>query len=457
MKLLYLDCGMGIAGDMLLGALTELLPSKEAFVEKINGLNIPHVKVCAEESIKCGIAGTHIQVTVNGQEEKSCDIHSHYHEHPEHHSHEHEHIGNDSHSHEHGHIENDGHRHKHEHIENDGHSHEHEHTQNHNHSSHHHANLEDIGMLVDKLALSEEIKKDVMGIYQLIAQAESEVHGMEVSKVHFHEVGMMDAVADITGCVLAIHELKPDKIIASSVNTGYGKVRCAHGILPVPAPAAARILRNIPCYGGQIEGELCTPTGAALLKYFATGYSAMPPMSIEKIGYGMGNKDFEAANCVRAILGETQEAADEVIELCCNIDDMTAEEAGYALELFLKNGALEAYTTPVGMKKSRPGILLSVMCREEKRKDMAALIFKHTTTIGIREYRCNRMVLKRQERTIDTPFGLVRAKEATGFGVTKEKLEYEDLKKIAEETNLSIGEIKERIKTGRINDKERKV
>ncbi len=299
--------------------------------------------------------------------------------------------------------------------------------------------------IVDGLALPEEIKIDIKNIYQLIALAESKVHGKAVTEIHFHEVGMMDAIADITGCVMLMHELGIEKVITSPVNVGFGQVRCAHGILPVPAPATALLLEGIPCYAGRIEGELCTPTGAAVLKYFTDEFTKMPQMVIRKIGYGMGKKDFEAVNCVRAILGETEDKRNQITELCCNLDDMTPEETGFAAGLLLQSGALDVYTTAIGMKKGRPGILLTVMCRPEDKDKMAELLFKHTTTIGLRETVHNRMTLERREYEKETEFGAVRIKECMGFGVKKVKPEYEDLRKIAEETGMSIREIKEKI------------
>lgn len=291
MKVLYLDCGMGAAGDMLAAALLELIPDKDGFVEKINGLGIPGVSVERELSVKCGITGTHVKVTVNGIEEESHDHHvheNHVHSHEEHsHVHE-EHIHSD---HVHAHTE-----HPHSHT-GDGHPHSH---------SHAHSGMEDIRHIVeDHLDLPEKVKADIMAVYELIAQAESHVHGVPVTDIHFHEVGTMDAIADITMVCLLMNMLSPEQIVVSPVHVGSGQVRCAHGILPVPAPATAYILKEIPIYGGNIKGELCTPTGAALLKHFATKFGYMPIMKTEVIGYGMGKKDFEAANCVRAFLGES--------------------------------------------------------------------------------------------------------------------------------------------------------
>lgn len=393
MKTLYLECNMGAAGDMLMAALYELHPDKDDFLKRLNRIGIPHAAVNALASTKCGISGTYMKVEINGHEEEIPEGHGH--------------------------------------------------TQGHTGHTHGHMSMQDILHIVDELQVSEEIKTDVKNIYQLIARAESRVHGRDVTEVHFHEVGMMDAIADITGCAMLIHELNPEKIIASPVNTGFGQVKCAHGILPVPAPATALLLSGIPCYAGETEGELCTPTGAAIIKYFTHDYGRMPQMKIEKIGYGLGKKDFEAANCIRAVLGEKEGSSGQIVELCCNLDDMTPEEIGFATELFMEKGALDVYTISIGMKKGRPGILLTVMCREDIKEEMAALIFRHTTTIGIRESYYNRMVMKRREYVKETEYGDIRMKECTGYGVSKVKPEYEDIKKIAQETGLSLREIKE--------------
>ena len=409
MRTLYLECNMGAAGDMLMSALSELVPDKEAFYNRLNEIGIPDVEISWEKAIKCGITGTHAKVLIHGQEEESEDIHTHTHEHAHTHGDEHEHGV---------------------------HSHE---------EHHHHAGLQDIYSMIEGLKLTEEEKEDIRRVYLSIAEAESKVHGREVTDIHFHEVGRADALADIAGCVMLIHELKADRIVVSPVNVGFGQVRCAHGILPVPAPATALLLQGIPCYAGRIEGELCTPTGAALLKYFADEFRTLPVMRIEKTGYGMGKKDFAAANCVRAILGESGEEAEQVAELCCNLDDMTPEELGFCMELLLEQGALEVFTTAVGMKKSRPGILLTVLCKTEEKQKFAELIFKHTSTIGIREHTCNRMVLKRGERQKQVAGHAVRVKVSEGYGITKEKPEYEDLKRIAEDTGLSMQELKKQL------------
>lgn len=430
MRTLYLDCGMGAAGDMLTAALLELLPDQEAFLRELNALDIPGVTVMREQVSKCGIGGTHITVRVHGEEEsEDMHAHSHSHAHP-HDAHEQEH----SHHHDHDHPHD-----AHEHDPHHGHVHEHPHGAEHTH--HHHSGLHDIAYIVGHLALPEKVKKDVLAVYGLIAEAESRAHGVPVTEIHFHEVGTMDAVADVTAVCMLMDRLAPEQVIVSPVHVGSGQVRCAHGILPVPAPATAYILRDVPIYGGAVRGELCTPTGAALLRHFATRFGDMPVMRTRAIGYGMGKKDFEAANCVRALLGETGDGGDAVVELACNIDDMTAEAIGFAMETLFASGALEVYTVPVGMKKSRPGTLLCVMCREAERDRMVELIFRHTTTLGVRENVSKRYTLSRTLETVHTEYGDVRKKTASGYGVTREKYEYDDLSRIARESGRSIAEI----------------
>ena len=415
MKTLYLECSMGAAGDMLSAALYELLDDKKAFINKINNSGIPKVTVNAEPMTKCGILGTHMNVLVDGVSEGE-EHHDHHHEH----DHEHEQYHDHEHEHEHDHH----------------HDHEHEH-----HHEHHHSSLKDIEDIIDDLNIPENVKTDAKNVYEMIAEAESNAHGKPVSEIHFHEVGTMDAIADITMVCMLMNELKADKIVASEIHVGSGHVHCAHGILPVPAPATAFILRGVPFTAGHIKGELCTPTGAALIKYFAAEFGEMPVMTVDKIGYGMGKKDFEQANCVRAFLGSTNEKASQITELSCNIDDMTGEKIAFAMEKLFEAGALEVYTIPVGMKKSRPGILLSVMCNEAKKDEMVSLIFKHTTTLGIRENVSKRYTLKREIIKKETPFGEIRIKKSEGFGVVREKYEYEDLASIANEKNISIDEI----------------
>lgn len=418
---------MGAAGDMLTAALSELLPNQDAFIDKMNHLGIPGLQVSKEISVKCGITGTHISVKVHGEEEESVDYHSN-------HEHNHDHVHEHSHAHDHDNTQD------HDHI----HNHNHTHTHDHQHS---HSSMQDIENRVAELPVSDQVKRDVLAVYGMIAEAESHVHGEPVAQIHFHEVGSADALADITAVCMLMEMLSPDEVICSPVHVGSGQVHCAHGILPVPAPATAYLLRDIPIYGGQIRGELCTPTGAALLKYYVNRFENMPVMKTEAIGYGMGKKDFEAANCIRVMLGETigDDKKNTVLELSCNVDDMTAEDIGFASEKLFEGGALEVYTIPIGMKKSRPGTLLRVMCTIEDREKMLSLLFRHTTTIGVREAETRRYVLNRQIETVSTAFGDVHRKSVHGYGVSRFKYEYEDLARIAEEKNISLAEVRKLI------------
>lgn len=439
MKLLYLDCGMGAAGDMLGAALAELLPddARDAFTSELNAAGIPGVHVSLDPSVKCGITGTHLTVTVNGTEEKEGG-HSHSHEHS-HHDHHHDHAHDHSHSHDH-------------------------------HHDHSHRSLHDIHHIIDDLKLPEAVRTDILAVYRLIAEAESKAHDKPVSEIHFHEVGTMDAIADIASVCLLLHKLAPDQIIASPIHVGSGQVKCAHGILPVPAPATAYILKDIPIYSGSIQGELCTPTGAALLKHFVTRFDQMPLMTPASTGYGMGTKDFPAANCVRAILGESfaKNQAETICELSCNVDDMTGEDIAFAIETFLQNGALDAFTVPCTMKKGRPGVLVTVLCKDPDQKQMTRLILQHTTTLGVRSAIKKRWVLSRTEsKTVipddmladvtapDMPAGskaqelkttgngcTIRSKTSTGFGITRNKYEHDDLEKIARTYGLTLAQVR---------------
>ena len=427
MKTLYIECNMGAAGDMLMAALSELLPDPEAFIARMNALGLPGVRFERQKTEKCGIIGTHIAVTVNGEDEHSHDVagtgnryggHGHSHDHGQHH----------------GHLHDDADANNpqlHEHV------HEHEHEYH-----HHHASLHDICAIIEALDLPEAVKADSKAVYGRIAEAESKVHGRPVDHIHFHEVGTLDAVADVVGVCALMHEIAPEQVLVSPVHVGSGQVRCAHGVLPVPAPATALLLEGVPVYGGAIRGELCTPTGAALLVHFASDFGDMPAMTLEAVGYGMGTKDFPWANCVRALLGQTREAPDSAVELRCNLDDMTGEAIGYAAQCLRHAGALDVWTQAIQMKKDRPGTLLCCLCPPEREGEFASLMLKHTTTIGVRCQKLRRYTLKREAVTLDTPYGPVRAKRSHGFGVDRVKPEFDDLAEIAERQGLSLGDIK---------------
>ena len=302
--------------------------------------------------------------------------------------------------------------------------------------------------IINRLRFSIKVKSDIVNVYNMIAEAESTVHGTPVTDIHFHEVGTMDAIMDVAAVCYIMDKLSPDQVCASPVHVGSGTVQCAHGVLPVPAPATAEILRDVPIYGGEIQGELCTPTGAALVKYFVTEFGSMPAMKTEKIGYGIGSKDFGRLNCIRAMIGDTNEARESVLEMTANIDDMTAEEIGFAMERLFDAGALDVFTTPIGMKKSRPGTMLHVLCRPARRELLAGAIFKYTTTLGIREQEMKRHVLSRKIREVETEYGTVRVKISSGYGVKRRKIEYDDLAKIAKEKAIPLSEVKKSVEKG---------
>ncbi len=418
MKILYFECEMGAAGDMLCGALFELLEDKEKenFLKQFNSLGIPGVKLHAEPSVKCGIIGTGIRMLINGEEE---DEHLHDYEHHDHDHHDHDHHDHDHHDHDH---------------------HDHDHH-DHDHGHHHHTSLHDIGHIAEGLPLSDGVKNNILSVYRRIAEAEANVHNTRIDQIHFHEVGTMDAVADVTAFCMLMDILSPDKVVVSPVHVGSGTVKCAHGVLPVPAPATVYLLKGVPMSSGKVKGELCTPTGAALLTHFADQFGEMPPIRTEKIGYGMGKKDFEQANCVRAFIGEGADEEEEVSELSLNVDDMTGEEIAFACEMLFEAGALEVYTIPIGMKKGRPGTLIRVLCREDKKDGILHAIYRHTSTIGVREVKTHRYVLSRRIETRDTEFGKVRVKHSEGYGVIREKAEFEDLAGIARKEGRSLREI----------------
>ena len=382
MSTLYLECAMGASGDMLTGALLDLLPDPAPFFEQMRALEPLGVRLSAEQVHSGGLRGRRVHVEIFGREE-----------------------------------------------------HAHEHT----HGAHHHAHssLGSIYAHIDAwTALPERVRADAKAVYAAIAQAEAKVHGQPVEHVHFHEVGALDALCDVTAVCLLVDLLGRPEIVASPVHVGSGTVRCAHGVLPVPAPATAELLLGIPCYGGSVEGELCTPTGAALLRCLATRFGPMPAMAAGRIGVGFGTKTFpDRPNCLRAFLGEAAETG-EVVQLSCNLDDMTGEALAFAMEQLLEAGALDVLLLPATGKKGRPAQQLQCLCAPQDEQALAALIFRHTTTLGLRRQRLARYTLSRHIE--QTPAG--RIKHAAGFGTVHRKAEYEDAAQLARERGLSLAQ-----------------
>lgn len=461
MKTLYLECNMGAAGDMLMAALYELLDDQPAFLQKMQELGLHGVQVTAEPAKTCGIAGTHMRVTVHGEEEHEPDAHEHDHHHDHHHDdHEqkHHHHHHDDHDHEHHHDHHHGdhdHHHDHHHDDHDhehhhhhdDHEHKHHHEHEHGHH-HHHATPGHIAAVIDGLNLPDAVKQHARAVYDAIAQAEAKAHGCPVGDVHYHEVGALDAVTDVTGVCYAMYLLGVDRVVVSPIHVGSGTVRCAHGVMPVPAPATANLLAGVPVYGGSVQGELCTPTGAALLTHFADAFEKMPVMRTQKVGIGIGTKQFEEqANCVRAFLGETEAQTNGTItELVCNLDDMTAEALALACEQLLAAGALDVYTVPGTMKKGRAGQVLTVLCEDKDTAHMAEQVLALTTTNGLRVRRCEKYFLQPSVREVSTAWGQVRVKVAESFGITHAKPEFEDVAAIARNTGLSYDAVAQAVR-----------
>jgi len=369
---LYFECRMGAAGDMIAAALLELFEDKQAVLAQLNALGLPDTVIKAEPKVQGGIGGTHLLVECKGETE---------------------HPGE--------------------------------------HRAHHapHRTLAQICGIIDSLSAAEAVKAHSKAIYQLLAAAEAKAHRTAVSEIHFHELGMLDAIADIVICSYLLETLSPQKVYCSAVNAGGGSVKCAHGILPVPAPATANLLTDMPYYISDVQTELCTPTGAAILKYFVNEFTNTPHFAaVKKVGIGAGTKVLEQANILRVFAFEESTVA----ELSCNIDDMTGEEAGFAAEQMMAAGALDCFITPALMKKGRPAYLLSVICKAEEAPEFARLIFKHTTTIGIRKYLPARYTM---QRTLMQESG-VHIKRSQGYGESKEKIEFEDIKKRALEKDI---------------------
>ena len=420
MKTLYLECKMGASGDTLMSALYEILPDQATFLDTMNHLH-EGVHVTMEKKETCGILGTHATVDIGGEEEESQDLPCGcIHTHSEAHDHDHDHH--------------------HEHNE---HNHDHHHDHVHDaHGHHHHSTPADIQHILDHLPVPEEVRDNAKAVYNRIAQAEAQVHGTTVEHIHFHEVGSLDAVMDITGVCLAMYLLHPEQVVISPVHLGSGQVKCAHGILPVPAPATANLLTGIPCYCGEITGELCTPTGAALLAQFADSFGSMPSLMLEKVGYGVGKKEFPAANCLRAFYGENNDPQQaQIVELCCHIDDMTAEALAFAGEQLLAQGALDVSASPLTMKKGRAGVNYTVLCKPQDETRIANAILRETTTNGVRATRCAKYILRPSIRTVDTSYGPVRIKCADSGDIHHEKPEYDDVAAAARTAGLPFQKV----------------
>ena len=399
MKTLYFDCSSGISGNMTLGALVEILGDEQYLVKELKKLQVDGYHIEISKKVKNGITGTYVDVVLK-----------------DHHHHEHEH-----------------------HHEEHHHEYEHEHH-------HEHRNLHDVNHIIENSNLKEETKQLAKRIFRRVAEAESKVHHKSIEEVHFHEVGAIDSIVDIVGTAILINKIQPDKIISSVVNDGYGFIECAHGTMSVPVPATSEIFSKagVKCRQIDIDTELVTPTGAAIISELATEFTVMPTMTVQKIGWGAGKKDLKIPNVLKVYLGEMEETLEEKQEIAVmetNIDDTTGEILGYTAEKLMQNGALDAFFTPIYMKKGRPAYRLTVACRKENIEKLQTIIFRETTTIGIRYRYEKRNVLPREKVEVNTEYGLVQAKQVKLGEETYTYPEYESLKKIAEEQNIPLKDL----------------
>ena len=427
MKILYLDCQSGISGDMTLAALIDLGADIVYIREQLEKLPIEPFSLSVKQVNKKGISSK--KLDLNFEQAVWSDLHSESHPLNDYH---YEDQGYKDRRSQHGYqYHSDGHVHSHD---------KHGYSQ----EVHHSRKAASILEMIKSSELPKRVKRRSSTVFQMIAEAEGEIHGMDPKDVHFHEVGAMDSIIDVIGVCLALENLGIDKIISSPVPTGYGKVMMAHGLYPIPAPATAEILKGVPLADFYVKGELTTPTGAAFVKVLADEYGHIPALSIERIGYGAGIKDFAHPNVLRAILfqaaGVSQREA--VIVLECQLDDMTGEALGYTLDRVLDQGALDVFFTPVSMKKSRPGILLTVLVKPEGASAVEELLLRETSTFGVRWSEWSRRVLSRRFEKVDTPYGQLTAKIGfDGSEIYKITPEYEEAKKAAIQNNIPLLEV----------------
>lgn len=435
MRVLYFDCFSGISGDMTLGALLDLGLDHNAFLNELEKLNVDGYSIEIKKVIKNGISGTDVNVILDFEEGSHKQGHNHEHGHEPEHNHNHENEHNHEHEHEH-------HNHDHQHDNQ-------EHSLLHSTHSEQERNLLDIENIINMSSLKPRVKAMSTKIFREIARAEAKVHGKEINEIHFHEVGAIDSIVDIIGACICIDMLGVERIFASELHEGKGFVKCAHGLLPVPVPAVMEMLcnSNIPLITEDIPFELVTPTGIAILKMTCSGFGKMPPLSIEKTGYGMGKRETGRFNALRAVLGTLYQQDtipnDEITILETNIDNMSPEILGYTMERLLDSGALDVYYTPIYMKKSRPSVMLTVLAKCDDEKKLSDIIFNETSTLGVRISRSSRYCMDRKMVKVDTQYGEVRVKIASMGDIKKFAPEYEDCKSIAIKTGLPINKVYE--------------
>jgi uncharacterized protein (TIGR00299 family) protein len=430
MRTLFRDCFSGISGDMTVGALCDLGVKPSTFEWELSKLELGdfhmHFERASRQQVEGVKFGIHAGAVHSHDQDEDPDEHGQVHARAHEHEHEHEHEDGEEHPHEHGHSHGEEHGHApHDHSHHEDHAHSHGHA----HEDAEGRSYVEIRALIEKSDLSDFVKKHALSIFHRVAVAEAKVHGTAVEKIGFHEVGALDSIADIVCACAGLEELGVEHICASALANGHGWVDCAHGRFPIPAMATLEILKGIPV--GQIDEphEFITPTGAAILAEFATQFGVMPPLRIEKIGYGLGLRQLASRpNVLRAVLGESagdapaasaaqaaQAAAgayatDIVTQMETNLDDASPEIIGCLLERLLKAGALDAFLIPVQMKKNRPGVLLTVLCEPASAGALAALIFAESTAFGLRLSDKPRLKLERRSEMVTTAYGEVSVK-----------------------------------------------
>ena len=434
---LYFECASGISGDMTVAALLDLGASKERLLEGLSSLQLPGYHLHIGRASKCGIDACDFDVHL--------EDHAHNHEHHHDHDHEHEHHHDHDHDHEHHHD------HDHEHHHDHDHDHEHHHDHGHTHS---HRGMPEIRAIIQGSGITDGAKALALEIFETLALAESKAHNLPVDQVHFHEVGAVDSIVDIVGAAICIDDLHPEAIRFSPLSEGTGTVRCQHGVIPVPVPAVANLAaaRDIPLKMTDTVGEMVTPTGAAIAAVLSSGWGAPENWSIRKIGIGAGKKDFGHANILRVFAyedapaaGDNAGAKDGVWQLEANIDDQSGEELAFAMEQIFRAGALDCWFTPITMKKSRPAVMISALCREEQKDAVARAILRHTSTIGVRMNRKERLICSRESITVTTPWGEALAKRCVFEDMVRVTAEYESARKLAEAHQLPLHQVMDAI------------
>ena len=429
MKAIYLETFAGISGNMLLGALLDAGFPIDVLKSELAKLNLGEYELVHQRANKLGIDAQYFNVLLpHGHE------HSHNHEHThEHHHHEEEHF----HCQEYAHAYDPAHHHEHHHHDEEHHHHELPHTHHH----HEHRNLAAVMKIIDGSALSQSIKDKAREVFTAIAIAEAKVHGKTVEEVHFHEVGAIDTIIDIVGCLLGLEYLDIEKVYVGKITTGHGFVKCAHGLMPVPAPATAELLQGLPQEKGRVAKELTTPTGAALAKVLGETALELPEDFVcEKIAYGAGTWELEIPNVLRVHVGTVaNEKNTSILEVACNIDDMSGEVFAYVIERLLLAGALDAWAEPIVMKKGRPAYKLVFLVADNMLVKLLDLVFEETTTLGVRYHKVERSTLERKSTVVATPYGSVAVKYGFCNGaIVNIAPEFESCKEIATNAKISL-------------------